>query len=455
SGAGRLRGRHHAHRSRQRRGADLPATSRVHGPGVAHAQRAVGRPLSPRHRREPPGDDQRDARPRAGGAARRHARVRRGPARRARRRRRLRGQALPRPLDAGPAHAPARTAHLPGHARPQDVRAGRRDRRRRDPVALSARLRAGRGGAGHGARTATRRQDAGRLRDRLRRAAGGDQRPRLRTGRLPHRADALHRAAVLPHHDGSRRPARGARELRPRWRRPRGDGQHTGRHRRRGHRARVSRVVPPRRRHAARRASDHLPRRALVSPDARGGCPLVRRIAVVGALALLAGCAYHPTLPKDHKVTMMYVALGDSTVEGVGATSAATTYPARLFTRLRAIYPRAGVINLGVAGATSADVVKDQLDRAMLMRPKLVTLSVGPNDITDHVPVAAYEANVGTIFQRCAREYGTVVVVNLLPDLAVTPRFRGRENEREVAKLTVAFNAALTRQARLYGVEVV
>jgi lysophospholipase L1-like esterase len=152
---------------------------------------------------------------------------------------------------------------------------------------------------------------------------------------------------------------------------------------------------------------------------------------------------------------MMYVALGDSTVEGVGATSAETTYPARLFTRLRAIYPRAGVINLGVAGATSADVVKDQLDRAMLMRPKLVTLSVGPNDITDRVPVAAYEANVGTIFQRCAREYGTVVVVNLLPDLAVTPRFRGRDNEREVAKLTVEFNAALTRQARLYGVEVV
>jgi acyl-CoA thioesterase-1 len=181
----------------------------------------------------------------------------------------------------------------------------------------------------------------------------------------------------------------------------------------------------------------------------------VKGRAAVAAMALLAGCAYHPILPKDHKVTLLYVALGDSTVEGVGATSVATTYPARLFTRLRAIYPRAGVINLGVGGATSADVVNDQLERAILMRPKLVTLSVGPNDITDRVPVAEYEANVGTIFRRFAGETGTVVVVNLLPDLAVTPRFRGRDNEREVARLTVEFNAALTRQARLYAVEVV
>jgi lysophospholipase L1-like esterase len=179
------------------------------------------------------------------------------------------------------------------------------------------------------------------------------------------------------------------------------------------------------------------------------------RAAVVAMALALAGCTYHPILPKDHKVTLLYVALGDSTVEGVGATSAAATYPARLFTRLRAIYPRAGVINLGVGGATSADVVSHQLERAVVMRPKLVTLSVGPNDITDHVPVAEYEANVGTIFRRFADEIGTVVVVNLLPDLAVTPRFRGSANEREVARLTVEFNAALTRQARLYAVEVV
>ena len=179
------------------------------------------------------------------------------------------------------------------------------------------------------------------------------------------------------------------------------------------------------------------------------------RLAVVAAVALLTGCAKWPTLPQDHKVTVLYVALGDSTVEGIGATSPATTYVARLYKRLQAVYPRAGVINLGAGGATSTDVVRDQLDRAILMRPKLVTLSVGPNDVTERVPVAEYEANVGTIFRRLVGEVGAVVVVNLLPDLAVTPRFRGRETEREVAQLTIEFNAALTRQARRYDVELV
>ena len=61
-GPGRLCRRDLAHRPRQRRGADLPAPSRRHGPGRAHAQRAVGRPLPARHRREPPGDDERHAR---------------------------------------------------------------------------------------------------------------------------------------------------------------------------------------------------------------------------------------------------------------------------------------------------------------------------------------------------------------------------------------------------------
>ena len=182
----------------------------------------------------------------------------------------------------------------------------------------------------------------------------------------------------------------------------------------------------------------------------------MKRLAVVAAAALLVGCAHRSAaLPRDHQVSILYVALGDSTVEGIGATSPATNYVTRLHARLRAVYPRAGVINLGVGGATSADVVRDQLDRAILMRPKLVTLSVGPNDITGHVPVAEYEENVGAIFRRLTGEIGAVVVVNLLPDLAVTPRFHGREGEREVAKLTIDFNAALTRQGRRYGVEVV
>ena len=56
---------------------------------------------------------------------------------------------------------------------------------------------------------------------------------------------------------------------------------------------------------------------------------------------------------------------------------------------------------------------------------------------------------------RLEGEIRAVVVVNLLPDLAVTPRFRGKETEPAVARLTIEFNAVLARQGRRYGVEVI
>ena len=54
---------------------------------------------------------------------------------------------------------------------------------------------------------------------------------------------------------------------------------------------------------------------------------------------------------------MIYVALGDSTVEVVGATAPATSYPSRIAERLRALYADARFENLGVAGTVASGVV--------------------------------------------------------------------------------------------------
>ena len=177
------------------------------------------------------------------------------------------------------------------------------------------------------------------------------------------------------------------------------------------------------------------------------------------ALAL-AGCtSSRPeaarSLPAERGAAIMYVALGDSTVEGVGATSPERNYVGRLHERLRAVYPGARLANLGVGGATSADVLLRQLDRAIERRPHLVTLSIGPNDITTGVPVDAYQRNLEVILGRLSRETTAVLVVNLIPDLAVTPRF-SRSREREaVGRQTVVFNDALGRTGRAHGAELV
>jgi lysophospholipase L1-like esterase len=181
---------------------------------------------------------------------------------------------------------------------------------------------------------------------------------------------------------------------------------------------------------------------------------------VLAGTLLLAGCVGGRgdtvrMLPRDPSAPVLYVALGDSTVKGIGASRPDASYVGRLHARLRGIYPRATAVNLGRGGATSGDVVAGQLEQAILLKPQLVTLSVGPNDLTGRVPVEVFERNLETIFRRLTEETRAVVVANLLPDLAITPRFRRRETATVVRGLTERFNEAVARAARPHGVVVV
>ena len=111
--------------------------------------------------------------------------------------------------------------------------------------------------------------------------------------------------------------------------------------------------------------------------------------------------------------------------------------------------------NLGKGGATSADVLARQLDRAIAQRPHLVTLSIGPNDITTRVTVRAYESNLDMILRRLRDETTAVIVLNLIPDLAVTPRFSRSHAREAVGRQTIAFNEVIQRLGLAYGVELV
>jgi lysophospholipase L1-like esterase len=162
-----------------------------------------------------------------------------------------------------------------------------------------------------------------------------------------------------------------------------------------------------------------------------------------------------PRLPVDREAPLRYVALGDSTVEGIGASAPDRTYVRRLHGRLREVYARVEVQNLGAAGATSFDVVQEQLPQAVMRRADLVTLSVGPNDITGRIGVDVFERNIETIFRTLRARRETVVVATLLPDLGVTPRFRSRPERETVSRRSVEFNDALRLRAKAHGVTLV
>jgi acyl-CoA thioesterase-1 len=113
----------------------------------------------------------------------------------------------------------------------------------------------------------------------------------------------------------------------------------------------------------------------------------------------------------------IFLALGDSTGVGVGAASGGG-YPQRLLRMLGRSDLQ--LMNLCRSGATSADVLSEQLPRALKETPAVVTIGIGINDVGLQVPDEAFaltlEEIVGPLKQRCPR----ILMLNL-PDLALAP----------------------------------
>ncbi|MBO1900704.1 SGNH/GDSL hydrolase family protein [Leucobacter weissii] len=86
-----------------------------------------------------------------------------------------------------------------------------------------------------------------------------------------------------------------------------------------------------------------------------------------------------------------YLALGDSTAQGIGASAPGRSYVGQLVHRIEA---RLGapirVTNLAVSGATSQQCATEQIPRAagaLRTAPQLVTVAIGANDIANWDPV--------------------------------------------------------------------
>jgi lysophospholipase L1-like esterase len=77
----------------------------------------------------------------------------------------------------------------------------------------------------------------------------------------------------------------------------------------------------------------------------------------------------------------LWVALGDSLTQGVGAPTHDRGWVGQLRDRLRAGGTPVRVVNLGVSGAKTADVLGRQLPALELLDAALVTLMIGSNDL--------------------------------------------------------------------------
>jgi acyl-CoA thioesterase I len=119
----------------------------------------------------------------------------------------------------------------------------------------------------------------------------------------------------------------------------------------------------------------------------------------------------------------LILAIGDSLIAGYGLAQADGFAP-QLERRLRPAHPNVRVVNAGVSGNTSADVLRrlpgalSRLDR----RPDLAIVQVGPNDVLRMLPPAATRANLDAVLV----ELGRCGVPVLLTTVDPPPILRGR-----------------------------
>lgn len=146
---------------------------------------------------------------------------------------------------------------------------------------------------------------------------------------------------------------------------------------------------------------------------------------------------------------MRHVALGDSYTIGTAVTEA-ERWPNQLAERVEEMQLTA---NLGVNGYTSADVVAEELPQLDELRPELVSLLIGVNDVVQGVPDAAYAGNVALILDDlAARLPANRIVCVATPDYTRTPRGAEYGNPELQSDRIVRFNAILREACELRGI---
>jgi lysophospholipase L1-like esterase len=138
------------------------------------------------------------------------------------------------------------------------------------------------------------------------------------------------------------------------------------------------------------------------------------------------------------------VALGDSYTIGTGLADVAQNFPSLLASRLR---EETGIdvtlVNLGVNGYTTADLIREELPVVRGLRPELVTILIGANDVVQGSDEAAYRTRLAEIYDAVAALGLSAkrVLALSIPDFSSLPGAAPFGSASELRARVDAFNA--------------
>ena len=149
---------------------------------------------------------------------------------------------------------------------------------------------------------------------------------------------------------------------------------------------------------------------------------------------------------------LRYVALGDSYTIGTSVTEA-ERFPNQLVGEL----PKLELVaNLGVNGFTSRDLIEVELPRLPALRPDVVTVLIGVNDVVQGVSISTYKDNLVRILpELVALVAADRIVVVTIPDYTVTPQGAAFGDPEQQSAAIQEFNFIMTQIATQFGIKVV
>ena len=134
-----------------------------------------------------------------------------------------------------------------------------------------------------------------------------------------------------------------------------------------------------------------------------------------------------PSIPRDTQVfgtgpKRNFVVMGDSTSIGQGADYARSI--AYLSAVSLAHHHELSWTNLGVSGAVTQEVVEQQLPRALELKPDVVLLALGANDVTHLTSLKQFGRDMQSIIMQLQTVSPNIkIFLTGSPDMSSVPRF--------------------------------
>ncbi|GAC1412484.1 MAG: hypothetical protein NVSMB66_1550 [Candidatus Doudnabacteria bacterium] len=139
----------------------------------------------------------------------------------------------------------------------------------------------------------------------------------------------------------------------------------------------------------------------------------LQRIKQFSKNANLAATAQPSSIMGQGK-QINYVAAGDSTAVGIGASSTETSYTYQIFENL-AKTNHVAYTNVAISGAETQDVIDKQLTKIINLNPQIVTISIGANDLTHLVSSAQILGNYKFIITNLTQKTDAKIYITSIP----------------------------------------